>query len=196
MRDLVRTSRVLKRTGFGIMGTFAFFVSAFMVGETLSDPGGWKGVGMVAMWFVPMLALGALAWFKPSSGIPILIALSMGFLSLGIFRALDPAVVRYEDSNGPITAVVAFALAVAVAALGHERARSAGILLMLIGLSPILLVILMNSQGNGSPAGTAGFVLISPVAIPGVLLVLSDLVSRNTRPRKALEGQSNLRAAA
>lgn len=54
--DRKRRAVLLKRTGFGLMALSAFFIGAFIIGETFADPGGWKAAGLVAAWAVPLLA--------------------------------------------------------------------------------------------------------------------------------------------
>ena len=63
--DPQQRARILKRAGFGVMAFITAFFGLFVVGETFSDPGGWKALGLVAAWAVPLAALAAVAWWRP-----------------------------------------------------------------------------------------------------------------------------------
>lgn len=91
------------------------------------DPGGWKAVGLIASWFIPLVAIAVLAWFKPSWGIPILAALTAAAIALMGWRAIDEG--ELEDRIGPFTTIAIIAVSVAATALGHTRTRAAGIML-------------------------------------------------------------------
>jgi len=181
VKDPSRRARFLKRTGMTVMGLFGGFLGLFIVGETLTDPGGWKGMGLITIWLVPLAALAAIAWLKPTWGVPILAVLTAAAVALTAWRAFDERIRDLEDRIGPFTTVVIFAVAVATTALGHERTRTAGIMLLAIGAAPFLFWGLVDA-GDGLSLGTVYMVVGSPMVVAGTLYVLSDVVARRARP--------------
>lgn len=162
-QEPVRRARLLKRIGMGVMGAVALFFGAFLIGETLSDPGGWRGVVGVATWLVPLVAVSMFAWFKPSWATPLLAVLTAGALLLEGWADFDVRVRELEDRIGPFTMVVLIAVAIAITALGHSRPRPAGIMLLIAGVGPALLAVIGTVRLGPGP------VLFVILGIPMVL---------------------------
>lgn len=106
--DPLKRARALKRAGFGVTAFFTAFFGLFVVGETFTDPGGWKALGLVAARAVPLAVLVALAWYRPD-------------WATRLFAVLTAAV-----------------LAAAVALLGLKRTGVAGLMLLALGVVPVV----------------------------------------------------------
>lgn len=176
-RDDTLRARFLRRAGFGLMVLFGGFFALFLVGESLSDPGGWKGAGLVALWAVPLALVCLLAWFRSGTAgwvFAPLVAVSVG---LSIWFAVDPSGWRsFEDHNGPVRTVIVFALAAALALWGLRRTMQAGVLLLLVGVLPIVI----SSIGHDGMASLAA--ASSAPVITGLLYVASACLDRRRPP--------------
>lgn len=60
-----------------------------MAGETLADPSGWRGLGLVALWLMPLLVLSVLAYARPAAAVPILAVASLVPVGLGVWALVD-----------------------------------------------------------------------------------------------------------
>ena len=133
-------ARFLRRTGFGLMALFGGFFGLFLVGDTLSDPGGWKGVELVALWAVPLAVVCLLAWFRPDAAGWVFTPLVAVMVGLSIWSAADPNGWRsVENHNGPVQAVIVFALATALALWGLRRTLQATVMLLVVGVVPVVI---------------------------------------------------------
>jgi len=82
--------------------TFVAWCALFITGETPDDPGGWAGVGYVAIWMVPMLGLSALVVWRPRTAVPVLTVLTLAVaavLILGGIRRPSPSRGHPNDSE-------------------------------------------------------------------------------------------------
>jgi hypothetical protein len=166
--DAAWRARFLRRAGFGLVVGVAGFFGLFVVGETFMDPGGWRAVVLVATWSVPMAISCVVAWKRPGWGTWLLGALTAALLAWDVWFVLDPDLWRdIEDRNGPLQAIATLALATAVAVLGLERPRAAGVLLLLITGGSVLAL------GAGAGGVAVLTVLTSPVLLAGVLYLLA-----------------------
>ena len=101
-----RLARFLRRVGFALTVLFGGFFGLFLIGDTLSDPGGWKGVGLVALRVIPLGALVLLAWCRPDSARFVFAPLVAAMASINIWFALAPQAWRaFENRNGPVRSV-------------------------------------------------------------------------------------------
>jgi hypothetical protein len=64
--------KVLRYVAFGLIVFFAVLGSAFIIGETLMDPGEVPAVLLSASWFVPMVALAVYALGRPETATTLL----------------------------------------------------------------------------------------------------------------------------
>jgi hypothetical protein len=167
--DPVKRAAALRRAGLGLMAVSAFFFGAFLIGDTFTDPGGWKAAGLVAAWAVPLAGLTALSWLRPGWAIHVLAALTAAVIGVSIWFALNPAGWRsLEDRHGPIRAVITFVLVTAIAVLGLKRTAAAGVLLLAAGIIPVAV------SSVGSFLGFASLSIVSAVpVITGVLYLAS-----------------------
>jgi hypothetical protein len=185
-------ARFLRRAAFTLMAIFSVFFGLFVVGETLSDPGGWEALGLVASWLLPVAAFCAIAWFGPEWAIRLFAVLIAAVIGMSIWFAVNPDGWRaFEDRHGPIRTVTVFALSVGVALLGLKRAGSAGVMLLVLGTVPILL----SSLGSNL-AFTSLSVASSPSVVAGVLYLTSWALTGRRAPPGTAEAEPEERAKA
>ena len=87
--DPVKRAVLLRRAGFGLMALSTFFFGAFVIGDTFTDPGGWKAAGLVAAWVVPLAGLAALLWLRPGWAVYALAVLSAAVIGVSIWSAIS-----------------------------------------------------------------------------------------------------------
>jgi hypothetical protein len=151
----------------------------FVILETFNDPGGWKAVGLVSLWLVPLAALAGVGWYRPHRArLPIALAVAL-VLSMAMWRAVDlGAWRRFEDRHGPVAAVAAFALGAALAFYAYRRPRLGGALMVLIGAAPPVL----SSFGSAGVHSGASIVLLGVPAVVAGLLFLWSALLEGPRP--------------
>ncbi len=118
-----RRRRYARYTVFGLMSLFLFIGSAFVIGETFTDPGGWTAVLLVCAWLVPAAALSVYAVLRPAQAERLLlvaVAVVAGFVLVESFTHVIP-----QNDVGPVATVSAFAMSIPLAFLGL-RARPDG----------------------------------------------------------------------
>ena len=176
-RELPERVRFLRRTGFALMALYVGFFGAFLVGETLVDPGGWEAIGLIAVWLAPLVALCLLAWILPDRAGWILTPLVAAIVGLSVWFALDPAAWRtFENRNGPVRAIIVFAVSAVLALWGLRRTMQAGLMLFIVGIVPIILA-------AGGRAGMASLVAAaSAPSIAGLLYLAAGYMDRRQSP--------------
>ena len=186
-KDPQRRARGLVKMGAVVMTVFTVAAVAFIGGYALDQPGGMAGLMMTLSWFVPMLALAALAWFRPAAAAPLLMGLAVVLVAVCVWFALDPAAARsLQESNGPVIAVGVIALAFPAAVLGLKRSGPAGWLLFAIGTLPLLITVLGRSGPAASLAAASAVPLITGITyLVAARLARRDPASRNTLPASA-----------
>ena len=168
------TARFLRWAGFGLVVGIAGFFALFVVGETFTDPGGWRAVALVAAWVLPLAVCCVIVWWRPDAGVWLLAVLTALVLAWDVWLAIDPDTWRrIEDENGPVHAIAVLTLAAAVALLGLERTRAAGVLLVLIAVGTGLA----SSRGVGGVALLA-FLTAVPLISGALYLVSAAMSSR------------------
>ena len=163
--------RLLKWAGFIVMALSSFTAGAFIVGETFGDPGGWKAVGLVAAWAVPLVVLVVLAWYRPTWAVPVFAVLTAAVIGMSIWLAVNPR------GKGPTAAILTFALAAPITVLGLKRTGVAGALLLVVGIVPFTMVGLVSGHGG---FGSLAAVSFAPI-VTGVLYLLSASI-KGSRP--------------
>ena len=177
-RDAESRARSLRRSGFGLMFTYAALGSLFIIGETFSDPGGWAAVGWVALWLVPMVSLSLFAWFRCDRSEPILMVLTGVIVASSVWYAFDSDAWRaFENRHGPVRGVAIFALSAAIATFGYRRPRRGGVLLLVASAIPVLLSAVASSGLGLASLGA----LTAPAIITGVLYLLSSHLEDSAR---------------
>jgi hypothetical protein len=171
-------ARFLKRSGFTLMALSTLFFGAFIVGETFTDPGGWKAVGLVAAWAVPLAGLAAVAWYRPDWAVRVFAVLTAVAIGMSIWFAMSPHGWRsFENQNGPIRGIITFVLAAAIALLGLKRTAAAGVLLLVLGIVPVAV------SGLGTLGGLGSLVVVSSApVVTGILYLLSARMTDQPAP--------------
>lgn len=167
--------QVALAVGVGPAAMWIFFVSA----EILSDPGGWRGLGFVILWVLPILALAALALRRPGWAAPVMTALVGVWVAANLLTVgFATAWAQYEDTHGPIGLVVMLGLCVPIVLLGRARALRAGILLLVAVITPIACGIAAMVVSWTVGGGIVLVVIGGPFLVSGVLLVLAGRSER------------------
>jgi hypothetical protein len=176
---MTSAAKVVRYVAFGLMALLAVFGSAFVIGETVVDPGGFPAVLLSASWFVPMVALAVYALRRPEMATTVLTvvtALVAAFVVLdGVFGIVP------RDEIGPVASIIVFAVAVPLGFLGLHRPLRAGWLLLLVGAANLADVVAkILGAGDGPPLGAAlggssGAVAVPVVIIGGLFLVAASL---------------------
>jgi hypothetical protein len=173
--DRGKRALMLKRTGFVVMAVPSGLFGLFVVGETFADPGGWEALALIAAWALPLALLAGLAWLRPNWAVWVFAVIVGGLIGVAIWFAIDPEGWRaFEDHRGPIRDIATFVVAFAIAFLGLKKPRSAGILLLVLGLVP-LAIILASVQDFAGVALLA--VVTSGPILTGILYLLSVAVA-------------------
>lgn len=183
-------SRAVKGAGLIGAAMYVGFLGPFVIGETLTDPGGWAALGLVAVWVLPMVLFSLLAWRRPDLARPVLIALVVVMAGVHLWSALAPETWQsFEDDTGPVRGVVTMALTAPLAVLAIRRVRDAGVLLLALGTMPILVALAVRvTDGPWIPLSLV--VLDAPLLVIAALLLVSTRLGRSTRGRGASRGHS------
>ena len=184
-REPSRRARFPRRVGFWFTTVCIVLFGLFLTGETLSDPGGWKGIGLVAMWLVPLAALCVATWLNPNRASWFLDPLVVAVVGLSVWFAADPQAWRaFENQNGPVRVVVILVLCAPLAIWGLRRTMQASVALLVIGLVPIVIA------GATEPGGLSSLAVVSyPPLITGLLYLVAAYEERRRRgPALAVSG--------
>ena len=182
-RERSEGARFLRLAGFGVVALSTVFFGAFVVGDTLADPGGWAALGLIALWAVPLVGLAALAWYRPDWATWVLAVLVATAVGVSIWFAVAPGEWRsFEDRHGPIRVIVTFALVAAIAVLGLRRTAAAGVLLLVVGIVPVVV----SSIGSHPGLPSLAIVSSAPV-VAGILYLLSARMADHHGPSTAGE---------
>jgi hypothetical protein len=166
-------ARFLRRAGFAVVAVLCGFFLLFVIGETVADPGGWAAIGLIALWLVPLLGLVWLCRWRPDLAVPLLTGLTGALLAVTVWATVTADSWRaFEDDHGPVRTIATFVLVAAVGVLGLRRTRTAGILLLVLGLGPQLIAS-ASDLARGSLAAVS-----SPAVIAGLLYLASAAVER------------------
>ena len=142
-REPARRALILRRAGFVVMALSALVAGLWVAGEGFSDQGGWKALGSLSVWVVPLAVMAAIAWLRPGRSIGLFAFVTAGLIASSIWAAVGA-----EGWRGPIV-VTTFVVATAVALLGLKRTAAAGVMLLVLGVGPPALTLVGNSYGVG-----------------------------------------------
>jgi hypothetical protein len=172
LSDLARTTSVLAWVGFAVTVAFLGLAGFMVAGYTLTDPGGWTGLGLTALWVVPTLALAALSFYRPDTAVPVLAVASLVPLGFGVWTLVDYDGARgWEDQHGPVSLVFVLVVGLSLAVEGLSRPTPAGV--MMLGITVVPLVLSMVGAGSDWGQALSIGLLAAPVVAGGVLYVLA-----------------------
>lgn len=187
-RDPAERARFLRRAGLAVMAVVGVMGAAFIIGETIGDPGGWAAAGYIAGWLLPMLALVVLAWRWPRSAVRVFAVLTALVVAMNVWLVARPDAWRsFEDDVGPVRAIAVFALVVPLGALGWRRPLPAGVMLLVVGLVPMLALVSLDLASSPRVGGAAVTVVSIPAVLTGLLFVGAAVADRR-RPRPRVDG--------
>jgi hypothetical protein len=174
MTGSMRLSRVLLWVAFGVLAAFGLLGSLFIIGVTMSDPGGVTGVLLVMLWLVPMAVASTVCLVWPRVGRWVGLGCVALVAALWLWYALDQEWWRsLMDDRGPVIGIATFSLGLPLACLGLHLPRLAGALLLVAGAIPLLALF----GQTATSATTAGI----PFLITGALFLLSGLLGHDAR---------------
>ncbi len=131
----------------------------------------------MALWSVPLAVVRLLAWFRPDAAGWVFTPLVAVMVGLSIWSAVDPNGWRsVENHNGPVQAVIVFALATALALWGLRRTLQASVMLLVVGVVPVVI----STTGHNGLASLAA--ASSAPVITGLLYLASAYVDRRRPP--------------
>jgi hypothetical protein len=156
--------------------------SVSVVGDTLSDPGGWVGSGLVAVWLIATLVVTALVLRRRDLAGPLLTAATLAGVALAAWAVVPSSDwTALEDRVGPIRAVVVVGLTGLLGLLGWFRPRPAAWLLFLVGITPPLgtalgwvLGALVGSETSGLAVSISWQLTSTPALVIGALYLLAE----------------------
>lgn len=177
----VSTVAALRWAGFAVMAAYSGFVGLILLGYTVVDVGGWRAVGLIAAIGLPIALLCLLAWWRPGAAVPVLAVACLAPVAFGVLELLDwQRWSSWEDEHGPVSLVLLLLVGVALAVLGLNRPREAGVMLLAIVLVPLLLETIGAGSDWGRPLSIA--VVFVPVLASGVLFLLAARRDVGRRP--------------
>ena len=191
VRDVSKGVSTLTWVGFGLVAGFLGFAAWVVAGYGLTDPGGWSGVGLTALWMLPMLALVVLAVYRPGTAIPVLAAAAVLPVAFGVWTLVDyDTAMAWEDRTGPVSLMLVLVVGLPLAVAGLSRPTAAGALLLTITVVP-WVVSIVGAGDDWGRALSIGLVTL-PVVAGGVLLLLAGRfwtgAGAHLRPRRPLPG--------
>lgn len=176
----------IRKIALYMMLGFAVLGGLFIAGESMSNPGGLRGIVFTAAWLFPMVVGSWLAWRRPRIAFPLLLVWALGILGLLLWQAIAPDWWHtILNSDGPIISVAIFAVATPLAILGYTR-RTRFVGLILVGM-PILANLAAANTGDNSHApiirGGSTMASTLPAFIAGVLYLFASFADKREEPQ-------------
>lgn len=177
-----RSVPLAARVAFVLLLVYGVLGVVWVVAERIADPGGLAGWLISAVLVGAVVVLSVVVLRAPESGRVLLV---LGVVALVIFALIDAFVEVLPRDAGPVAAVAALALVVPLAVLGLSEWRTAGWLLVLVGVVLIgaRLAAELSAAGEGGGframvGGSSGVVAL-PMIIGGLLF----LTARSSSPQ-------------
>jgi hypothetical protein len=147
----------------------------FIIGETLTDPGGATGALLSALWVLPTAVLAVYALIRPKPAATVVTAVAV---AVAAFVVLDQLLdIVPTDDVGPIGAIAVFAAGVVLGFLGLHRPVQAGGLLMLVAAANLAGVFARMLESEGAvvrhPFGGSSGAAAVPALVLGALFLLA-----------------------
>ena len=170
-----RRARIWHLEAFWYFVATGAFIALFIIGETMTDPGGAEALGLIAAWLIPAGLLVWQALVSPRSSEITLIALAAIVNVLAIWAAVSwDTWRRFEDEHGPLRDIGAFALTIPLVFLARKREITAGWLL--VATSTIPSIALLATRPYGGPPSFN--IITSPALTAGLLFLLAGYYRR------------------
>ena len=178
---------VLRDIGFYLMFAFTLLALVFLVGEIMveGEPGG-RLIALVGV-FAPIVGISAWAWFSPKTVRPYLWVSVVVIVAVAAWWAIAPGF--WDDimeQSGPVIPVASIIAAAPIALWGwreRSQTRSAGIMLLIVSLTPIIGVLFVPDAISRGIVLAVG-IMIGPYAVGGLLYLLAgSRESRLTYPK-------------
>ncbi|QNN51435.1 hypothetical protein [Nocardioides mesophilus] len=167
LANVSRTAAVTFLLVFAVLGL------AFFLGETAAEPGDIPAPIVAALVLVPTLGLSLAVLWRLSWAEP---ALTFAAVAVALFALADGLFDLVPRDTGPVHAATALTLVAPLALLGRRDPRTAGQLLVLVGLAPVVALTARSLTGGagagGSLGGSSGAVAL-PMVLGGLVLLLS-----------------------
>lgn len=171
-----RRAHFVRTFAFVLMMITGGFFALFVAAETMDHPGGWAGLGLVAVWAAPLAALAVLGWRWPERAEPVFEGLTAAAMLMMLWFVLDrDRWVSFEDSNGPVRTIALFATMLALTFFAWRRPWRGGSLMLALSLVPMLV-------SARSPGFSAMIVVNSTTMLVAALFLWSAWLE-GQRPR-------------
>lgn len=168
----------LRWTAFGLMGWFGVLGCAFMIGETMQDPGGTRGILLVSLWLLPMVIACVVCVARPRVGSWVAAAAVVLLAGMWAWFAVDPQWWRsLMDDRGPVIAIATFAVGLPLALLGLRAPGRAGRMLLATAALPILGTLIGTWSAQVDEGGLpprSATVIVLPFVVSGALFLAAD----------------------
>ena len=182
-------TKVFRMLAVGVTALFGLVGALFVAGEVVTDPGGWKGIALVASWGVPMAALALLALLRPDAASRVL---PWALAVVGVLALVDAATGVLER-GGPVSTIAMFVVAVPCGLLGLRKAGEAGLLVLGAASLQLLTAVAQHARraDDSDPSlahalgGSAG-VTVVPLLVCATLLLLTAALEGRTGHRRHL----------
>lgn len=154
------------RAAAWVLASVATLVLAVLALDALTGPGGWRGLGLAAAVLSPALALGALTRRAPD------IAARVIGVVVGVYAVASVVAVVQHDwleelaRHGPVQLAVLIVLLVPIGLLAFTRPRAAGLALLAVTLTPVVLDVAVRTDGRPLLV-----VLVGPLLACAVILI-------------------------
>ena len=146
-------------------GLFTVLASLFTAGYAMDDPGGLRGLALVASYLVPTLIGIWLAVRMPDLAFRILVGIALLAVAIGVWQLIDPRTVHdWEFANGPILAIASFATMLPLALTARHRLWQCALLMLVVALA-----LLAPDLRAGMHLGSSGAVAMPMLFDAGLL---------------------------
>jgi hypothetical protein len=169
----------IRKIALYMMLGFAVLGGLFISGESMSDPGGLRGILFTGAWVIPMIIMSWLGWRRPRIAFPILIMWTFGVMGLLFWQAIAPDWWHtIINSDGPIITIAIFALATPWTIYGYKR-RTRFVAFLLMAM-PLLSAIAASNTNDNAPIfhGGSAMAVGLPVFAAGALYLVASFVDK------------------
>lgn len=180
--DLSSRAQGIVLVGFLLGAVASFGVMFFVAAEILSDPGGWLGVGYVAAWLIPSLAMTVVAVLWPRTAFWILCVLVAALVGASFATWAAPRqVYDFENTHGPVFLLAALAIYLPIVVLGRSLPSRAGWLLVAAIALPIVVQGVSLFLAREPTVIMAQTVVSMPFAIAAAFYILGGMLDYRDR---------------